>query len=60
MKYIYFSVKRLCLGIIGLYTFNLILPLMNIVIPINIFTVLMSSILGIFGILTILLMKFII
>ena len=60
MKSIFKIVKKLCLGIFGIYSVNVLFSLVNVVIPINIYTLGMSSFLGIFGIMSIIAMKFII
>ena len=54
MKNIIFSVlKRVCLSICMIYTFNLIGRGLNIFVPINIITVSVTSLLGISGLLAI-------
>jgi hypothetical protein len=60
MKSIFKIVKKLCLGIFGIYSVNVLFSLVNVVIPINIYTLGMSSFLGIFGIMSVIVMKFII
>ena len=60
MKNIFKIVKKLCIGIFSIYSANVLFSLVNIVIPINIYTVSMSSFLGIFGIIGVIAMKFII
>lgn len=60
MKSIFKIVKKLCLGIFGIYSVNVLFSLVNVVIPINIYTLGMSSFLGIFGIMSVIAMKFII
>ncbi len=60
MKYLFKLVKKLCLGIFGIYSVNILFSLVNIVIPINFYTISMSSFLGIFGIIGVIVMKFII
>ena len=59
MKLFYKIVKKLCIGIFSIYSINILFSLVNIVIPINIYTIGMSSFLGIFGIMGIITMKFI-
>ena len=49
MKIIYKIIKKLCLGLFGIYSINLLFQALNIIIPINIFTICVSSFLGIFG-----------
>lgn len=53
-------VKKLCIGIFGIYSINVLFSTINIVIPINIFTIFMSSFLGIFGVIAIIAIKFMI
>lgn len=60
MKLIFKIVKKLCIGIFSIYSVNVLFSLVNIIIPINIYTVSMSSFLGIFGIISVIAMKFII
>ena len=60
MKSIFKIVKKLCLGIFCIYSVNVLFSLVNVVIPINIYTLGMSSFLGIFGIMSVIAMKFII
>ncbi len=60
MKYLFKIVKKLCMGIFGIYSINVLFSTMNIVIPINLYTIGMSSFLGIFGIISIIILKFII
>ena len=57
MKLIYKIVKSICLGIITIYSFNVLFKLINVIIPINIFTVAISSLLGIPGNFAIVLLK---
>ena len=58
MKLLFKIVKMLCLGIFSIYSINILFSLVNIVIPINLFTIGMSSFLGVFGIVAIIVMKF--
>ncbi len=60
MKSLMKIVKKLCIGIFGIYSINVLFSTINIVIPINIFTIFMSSFLGIFGIIAIIAIKFMI
>ena len=60
MKLIFKVIKKLCLGIFSIYSVNVLFSLVNVVIPINIYTLGMSSFLGIFGIMSVIAMKFII
>lgn len=52
--------KKICLGIFGIYSVNVLFSLINIVIPINVYTIALSSFLGISGIVAILVIKLII
>ena len=60
MKRLFRIVKKLCLGIFSIYSVNVLFSLVNVVIPINLYTIGMSSFLGIFGIVAIIVMKFMI
>ena len=60
MKQIFYIVKKLCLGIFSIYSANILFSLVNVIIPINIYTISMSSFLGIFGIIGVIAIKFII
>ena len=60
MKHLFMIVKRLCLGIFSIYSVNVLFSSINVIIPINLYTIGMSSFLGIFGIISVILMKFII
>ena len=50
MKLIFKKLKKLCFAFIFLYGIDLIFESMNIVIPINVFTLFISTILGLPGI----------
>lgn len=60
MKSLMKIVKKLCIGIFGIYSINVLFSTINIVIPINTFTIFMSSFLGIFGVIAIIAIKFMI
>lgn len=60
MKYFVKIVKKLCLGIFAIYSINVLFSTINVMIPINLFTIGMSSFLGIFGIISVIVMKYII
>ena len=49
MKLVYKIIKSICLGIITIYSFNVLFKLINVIIPINIFTIAISAILGVSG-----------
>lgn len=57
MKLIYKFVKSICLGIITIYSFNVLFKLINVIIPINVYTIAVSSVLGIFGNFALVLLK---
>ena len=60
MKHLFMIVKKFCLGIFGIYSVNVLFSTINIIIPINFYTIIMSSFFGIFGIISIIVMKFMI
>ena len=60
MKILFKIIKKICLGIFSIYSVNVLFSLVNIVIPINFYTISMSSFLGVFGIVAIIVMKFMI
>ena len=60
MKILFKIIKKICLGIFSIYSVNVLFSLVNIVIPINFYTISMSSFLGVFGIMGVIAMKFII
>lgn len=57
MKLLGKFIKKICIGIISIYSFNVLFKLINIIIPINIFTIAISSVLGIPGNFAIVLLK---
>mgnify|MGYP002620733355 CR=1 FL=1 len=57
MRIICNIIKKFCVGIFSLYSINLFIQYLNINIPINIFTIFMSSFLGVFGIVSIIILK---
>ena len=57
MKLLSNIIKKVCVGIITIYSFNVLFKLINIIIPINIFTITISSLLGIPGNFAIILLK---
>ena len=59
MKLLSKFIKKICLGIICIYSFNVLFKLINIIIPINLFTIVISSFLGIPGNFAIVLLKII-
>lgn len=60
MKIIMKVIKNICLGIFSIYSINVLFSSINIYIPINLFTLLISSALGIYGVITVLVIKLII
>lgn len=60
MKYLINSIKRVCIGIFSIYSINVLFSILNVVIPINLYTISMSSIFGIFGLFGIIVLKLII
>lgn len=60
MKYFIKIIKRLCLGIFAIYSVNILFSSINVLIPINLVTISLSSFLGIFGIIALVLLKFLI
>lgn len=60
MKLLVKLVKNICIGIFSIYSINVLFSSININIPINIYTVLMSSFFGLFGVITVLIIKLII
>lgn len=60
MKLLLRIVKKLCIGIFTIYSVNVLFSAINIVIPMNVFTIGMSSFLGVFGIVSIIVIKFLI
>lgn len=60
MKKIVIMIKRVCIGIFGLYSVNILFKTINILIPINVYTIVISSSLGFFGILSLIILKFLI
>ncbi|MBR1413700.1 MAG: pro-sigmaK processing inhibitor BofA family protein [Bacilli bacterium] len=50
-------VKRLCIGLVFLYSLNLILNDLDIMLPINLFSILISTFLGIPGVIALLLLN---
>lgn len=60
MKHLFKVIKKLCLGIFSIYSVNVLFSAVNVIIPINLYTIGMSSFLGIFGIIAVIVMKFMI
>ncbi len=60
MKIVMKVIKNICLGIFSIYSINVLFSSINIYIPINLFTLLISSMLGIYGVITVLVIKLII
>ncbi len=60
MDKVFKVVKKICLGIFGIYSVNLLFSAINIYIPINLITVSLSSLLGVFGLMALVLLRFLI
>ena len=60
MKLFIKIIKRICIGIISIYSFNVLFGLLNIIIPINPYTIAISTLLGIPGNFAIVLLKVIV
>ena len=60
MKIFISMIKSICLGIFGIYSVNVLFSMLNIVIPINIFTILISSVFGFYGISAIVIVRLLI
>lgn len=60
MKNVLKVIKKLCIGIFTIYSFNVLFSSLNITIPMNVFTISMSSFLGLFGIISLVIIKFLI
>ena len=60
MKFLFKVVKRICLGIFSIYSTNVLFNLVNIVVPINLYTIAMSSMFGLFGVASIIFIQLII
>lgn len=43
-------IKKFCIGLFSIYTFNLLFSNINLYIPFNFFTIFISSFLGVFGV----------
>lgn len=57
MKSVIKIIKRICVGIITIYSFNVLFNLINVIIPINPYTIAISSLLGVPGNFAIVLLK---
>ena len=57
MKLFYKIVKKLCIGIFSIYSVNILFSTLNINIPLNIYTISISSFLGLFGLASIIVLK---
>ena len=60
MKILINIIKHICLGIFAIYGVNVLFSMINIVIPINIYTLFISSTLGVFGVTAIVLLRLLI
>ena len=57
MKIFIRVLKAICLGILSIYSANVLFGIINVVIPINLYTIAVSSTLGIFGVISIILIE---
>ena len=57
MKILIKLIKKVCIGMITIYSFNVLFSLINIIIPINPYTIAVSSLFGIPGNFAIVLLK---
>ena len=57
MKLFNMIIKKICVGMITIYSFNVLFGLLNIIVPINPYTVAISSLLGVPGNFAIVLLK---
>lgn len=60
MKMFIKIIKKICIGMITIYSFNVLFGLLNIIIPINLFTIAVSTFLGIPGNFALVLLKIVI
>lgn len=60
MKLIIKLIKKICIGIITIYSFNVLFSLLDVIIPINLYTITISTLLGLPGNAAIILLKFLI
>lgn len=60
MKIFVRIIKSICLGMFGIYSANVLFNIINVVIPINVFTIGISSILGVFGVMAIVVIELLI
>ena len=60
MSKVFGIIKRICLGIFSIYGVNLLFGTINIFVPINLITIGISSFLGIFGLMALVLIQFLI
>ena len=60
MKIFVRVIKTICLSIFGLYSANVLFNTINIVVPINLFTIGLSSFLGVFGVMAIVVIELLI
>ena len=49
MKIFVKIIKKICVGMITIYSFNMLFGLLNIIIPINLYTIFVSTFLGVPG-----------
>jgi len=57
MKYIFNFIRRCCLGIFSIYSINVLFSIINFNIPINVYSICISSFLGVFGLFSFIILK---
>lgn len=57
MKFIFGIIKKICLGFFTLYSLNIVFSNIDFNIPINVFSLILSSFLGIFGMMAMIIFK---
>lgn len=57
MKIIFKFIKKICLGFFALYSLNIVFSNIDFNIPINAFSIFLSSFLGIFGMMAMIIFK---
>ncbi|HIS17907.1 MAG TPA: pro-sigmaK processing inhibitor BofA family protein [Candidatus Coprovivens excrementavium] len=60
MKILFTIIRKVCLGIFSIYSINILFSIINLSIPINFYSICMSSFLGIFGLISIIILKIVI
>lgn len=57
MKTFNWIVKKTCIGVFSLYSLNILFSTIGISVPINLFTIPISSFLGVFGLIGVIFLK---